>query len=202
MATASEEKRSCEKPLIFSAPMVRALLAGRKTRTMRVIKNLPPHWDRGQKPDSWGANYFCFYSMADPIGTFPILFRAPIQVGDLIWVRETIHMPKAAARIWLRVTKVDVQRPQDLTFDEQLAEGVVSTPQWLACKGETISGRGIDEGWEEYTREVWRDLWNHINVPGAWERNDWCFVYGLERIEKPQLNPPVTETAASEDARE
>jgi len=159
-----------EHGLTFIAAEVRALLAGIQSRTMRVIRNLPAHWVRGKIPQYFSEGDFCFYDPANPIGTFPTRFRVPIQVGDLIWVKETwleldrdhwaepgsprdkiivsdvpranaiayraecgvesdeirkeygykwrspVGMPKWAARIWLRMTDVDVERMHDVWY--------------------------------------------------------------------------------------
>ncbi|QYJ23389.1 hypothetical protein KYT87_09300 [Achromobacter sp. ES-001] len=74
-----------ERPILFSAPMVRALLAGTKTQTRRVVKGIDPanldstmtkaQWRQvnRDRPVSFGPTYFCPYG----------------QPGDRLWVRET-----------------------------------------------------------------------------------------------------------------
>ena len=74
-----------ERPILFSAPMVRALLAGMKTQTRRMIKPQPPD-DRRFKPvlatDDEGIELYCGWA-----GMIPI--RSPYgKVGDQLWVRE------------------------------------------------------------------------------------------------------------------
>lgn len=68
-----------ERPIIFSAPMVRALLAGRKTQTRRVLKPQPNRLNGGKPLNDGYGNY----SVAD--GWRPYRFRK----GDRLWVRET-----------------------------------------------------------------------------------------------------------------
>ena len=130
------------KPILFNAQMVRAILEGRKTVTRRAVK-FPRGWNpkfTGYIPDGavlYGSN------------NIPAA-KAPVQVGDVLWVRETwsrmetgqylykadnekpisylgwrpsIHMPREAARIFLRVTDVRVERLQDITPDQIDAEG-------------------------------------------------------------------------------
>ncbi|RQA03540.1 hypothetical protein IPC506_19550 [Pseudomonas aeruginosa] len=74
-----------ERPILFTGPMVRAILSGQKTVTRRVLKGLDPEllgetmtraqWQKvnRERPVSFGATYFCPYS----------------QPGDRLWVRET-----------------------------------------------------------------------------------------------------------------
>jgi hypothetical protein len=81
-----------EKPILFSTPMVKAILEGRKTMMRRVMKPQPKHEQDGESESD-----FAFLSwkdcqwMEDGIG-FPesgIADHAPYKKGDLLWVRET-----------------------------------------------------------------------------------------------------------------
>jgi len=78
-----------EHPILFSAEMVKAILDGRKTVTRRVIKEIPPYYIIGNKPQSYGPDDYNFYDLAFPIETYPTLVTPRYQVGDLLWVRET-----------------------------------------------------------------------------------------------------------------
>ncbi len=92
-----------ERPILFSAPMVRAILDGRKTQTRRVVKPQPPSSDAVHH--ATGARYG-WMSCADrgepqdhraigPVGVVhqlggPTVLRCPYGApGDLLWVRET-----------------------------------------------------------------------------------------------------------------
>lgn len=82
-----------EKPIIFSGPMVRAILAGNKTQTRRVIrfpKGLSPHWYHGPTDD--GLHDFMFGAI-DQANRMAIdwseFVKAPYAPGDVLWVRET-----------------------------------------------------------------------------------------------------------------
>ncbi len=83
--------------------------------------------------------------------------------------RPSIHMPKWAARIFLKVTAVWVERIRDISDDDISAEGV----------------RGVISRWnvngEE--RNCFTGVWEKV-YPGSWRRNDWVFVYEFERCEK------------------
>ena len=76
-----------ERPILFSGPMVRALLEGRKTQTRRIVKPQPPSgFDRvAPEPPGYG---FQWQNDAPPLGMWTV--RCPYGVpGDRLWVRET-----------------------------------------------------------------------------------------------------------------
>lgn len=86
--------------------------------------------------------------------------------------RPSIHMPKEAARIWLKVVDVRVERLQDITPDEAINEGTKEQFPPLA----------VDE---------FREIWNAtIKKPDldcyGWEANPWVWVIEFERCEKPE----------------
>lgn len=101
------------------------------------------------------------------------------------WVKHpSIHMPKEAARIWLKVTDVRVERLREITEDEAKAEGA-------------IDNRGFIHSPEnEYdhihtAREHFADIWNSIIKKSnldryGWEANPWVWVIEFERCEKPE----------------
>lgn len=81
----------------------------------------------------------------------------------------SMHMPKWASRIWLEITGVRVERVQDISIKDILAEGLEMTDyhdheRVHACY---------------YSR--WQTLWNSC-YPGSWERNDWVWVYEFKVI--------------------
>ncbi len=142
-----------DKPILFSAPMVRALLAGTKTQTRRLFKNIK---DVGEgKYHIWtkGGGVFGLSELDVPKFGPDYL---PIKVGDHLWVRErierangeavgypadgswlpndpwqwkrdtlpSIHMPRWASRLTLAVTDVRVERLQDISEADAKAEGL------------------------------------------------------------------------------
>ena len=83
MSMATEVKA---RPIIFSAPMVRAILAGAKTQTRRVVKPEPQHWQ-------WMVAFDdgTFARVGEDFETNP--FTSPLgQPGDRLWVRESIYV--------------------------------------------------------------------------------------------------------------
>lgn len=106
------------------------------------------------------------------------------HLGNMIKWHPSIHMPKEAARIWLKVTDVRVERLQDVTEDGAKAEGA-------------IDNRGFIHSPEnEYdsihtTREHFAEIWNNtIKKPDldryGWDANPWVWVIEFERCEKPK----------------
>lgn len=86
----------------------------------------------------------------------------------------SIHMQKEAARIWLKVTDVRVERLQNITEEQAQAEG---------CNSGMLSGPCTARGQFE-------NLWNSINQKCldcyGWDANPWVWVIEFERCEKPQ----------------
>jgi len=178
-----------DRPIIFSGPMVRALLDGRKTQTRRVLKPQPKYgfepWQDEDIGDWWQSGHG---EAGDDI------LAVPYAIGDRLWVRETfreiegdalratyaadtqswvkyggggpwrpsIHMPRWASRLTLTVTDVRVQRLQDITPANAIAEGIrpAANSQTIDCD----TPNPVDE---------FAHLWNTIHGPDAWDRNDW-----------------------------
>lgn len=96
--------------------------------------------------------------------------------------KPSIHMPKKAARIWLKVTNVSVERLQNITEDGAKAEGA----NWK---------NGKNVGWEE---KMWRTaierfakIWDSTIKKSdldryGWNANPWVWVIEFERCEKPK----------------
>lgn len=83
--------------------------------------------------------------------------------------RPSIHMPKEAARIWLKVKRVCVERVQDITNRDATAEGVTCA----------TDNSGMMH------RHKFRELWDSIsNEKSNWDANPWVWVISFERIER------------------
>lgn len=192
------------RPILFNTEMVRAILEGRKTCTRRVLKQPFEVHPNGYITKPRGNERLCPYI-------------PPYQPGDILYVRETwckgsygdekekyyykaddnnffctwhpsIHMPKEAARIWLKVTNVRVERLQEITDDGCIAEGVYPS---LCRKCNATFGCDTcpDEGYHE--TDGFSELWNStikksdIDVYG-WLANPYVWVIEFERCEKPR----------------
>ena len=79
-------------------------------------------------------------------------------------------MPKEAARIWLRVTDVRVERLQDMTDDDAEAEG---------CFDYTSTALGFPDVWDSTIKKSDLDRY-------SWQANPWVWVIEFERCEKPK----------------
>lgn len=107
------------------------------------------------------------------------MYRATDEIyGDARW-HPSIHMPKEAARIWLKVTDVRVERLQEITSEQIYREGVeVEYPH-------VLNG--------EEKRYAFSTLWNSTIKKSdidryGWDANPWVWVIEFERCEKPEIN--------------
>ena len=101
--------------------------------------------------------------------------------------RPSIHMPKEAARIWLKVTDVRVERLQKITEDGCIAEGIYPS-NCRGCNATFGCDACPDEGYNEV--DGFADLWNSTIKKSdldrySWDANPWVWVIGFERCEKP-----------------
>ena len=208
-------------PILFSAPMVRALLAGMKTQTRRVFKQAKglslsvciPDETPGVAELSWLYGDGPGYDVHESIKRVPCPYGQP---GDRLWVREawaaphqydghrpadipaltrwhyaatenlgglrgrpSIHMPRAASRITLEVTGVRVERLQDISEADALAEGVAIPPtpaEYRDACGELVLPS------RRTAREAYRVLWEQINGPESWVANPWVWAVSFRRV--------------------
>ena len=105
------------------------------------------------------------------------LYRATSEIsGDARW-HPSIHMPKEAARIWLKVTDVQVERLQDITSEQIYREGAEVEEPFV------LNG--------EEKRYAFSVLWNSTIKKSdldryGWAANPWVWVIEFERCEKPE----------------
>ena len=191
MINALNRERSLRKkmkPILFNTEMVKAILSGRKTMTRRVVKPQPRN-------------------TVDKIALER--FHAPYQIEDILYVRETwakvdvemfeeyiykadwkdgaeslkwrpsIYMPKKAARIFLYVKDVRVERLQDMRLKDFLAEGVILTSiEKSDCvKAPVRAKERFFDVWDSTIKPADRDKY-------GWDANPWVWVVEFEQISK------------------
>ncbi len=118
--------------------------------------------------ETWGEGYAegtYIYKADDKLAELPTFKKT-----SKILYHPSIHMPKEAARIWLKVTDVRVERLQDMTDDDAEAEG---------CFDYTSTALGFPDVWDSTIKKS--DL-DHY----GWDANPWVWVIEFERCEKPQ----------------
>ena len=150
-----------ERPILFSAPMVRAILDGRKTMTRRILTERHGEYcPYGHPGDFLWVRETFYNSRMD--NSMPTHYRADNQDEDfqLIW-NPSIFMPRWASRILLEITAVRVERLQKISEDDARAEGV---------SPETVG--------------PFSELWDSINrKPGrTWADNPFVWVIEFKRI--------------------
>ena len=187
------------KPMLFNTEMVRAILSGQKTCTRRVVKTQPgdridADWECGRNPNGE------LVTLTPPCHPGDILYvretwngvttgNPKVGFKTIFWYkaddkyenpadkwRPSIHMPKEAARIFLRVTDVRVERLQKIPGDGCAMEGI---PLYSGPVGER----------ENYYRNAFSVLWDstikHTDLDRyGWAANPWVWVIEFEQISK------------------
>lgn len=124
------------------------------------------------------------------------LQRRPGRLDRFGRVRPSIHMPKWAARTWLAVTSVRVERVQEITDEDAIAEGLKAiTKDGSLVKYGVPDRDGLpgsdDDGWpwvewERSPRDAFRKLWDSINAKRGygWDENPWVWCVSFRKIER------------------
>lgn len=184
-----------ERPILFSGPMVRAILEGRKTQTRRIVRGAALRWleDDGFTPEfvsdpdnrlcphgkpgdrlwvreTWAimskSRQSAWKGEAIPkhlMEGVELVYRADEDYGPGIY-RPSIHMPRWASRIDLEITDIRVERLQDITEEDAMAEGAYKSP----AAGNYRMGFG--------------EIWESINGSGSWTKNPWVWVIEFKRV--------------------
>lgn len=201
------------RPILFSTAMVQAILDGRKTQTRRIIKPQPSkqlfdvkmgYWS--EEPENLKHPYVKGkYQVGDIMWVRETFEIVPIEMAAItenysdvrkkikykaddgeafIKWKPSIFMPKEACRIFLKVTNVRVERLQDISEQDAIAEGIeeiAKTTRQSIYKNyipDDILGFAAPEN-------SFKSLWESINGKESWNKNPWVFVYDFERIERP-----------------
>lgn len=215
-----------ERPILFSAAMVRSILEDRKTVTRRAIKPQPTLHTTKWWPSNGSGPQWMAEGPSEATGgmrqTWPWTNCPYGQVGDRLWVREawaadaqvndvppsglsqgepvlytsdgavrqtgcsmitpgktrpSIHMPRWASRILLEITDIRVERLQDITPAQIIAEGV-------STRGEALWG---SRWWVDAPTQAIEDankdfaaLWN--SVGGDWAADPWVWRVEFKRV--------------------
>lgn len=100
-------------------------------------------------------------------------------------VRSSIHMPRWASRLTLEVVNVRVERLQEISDLDALAEGVMSRKVSTGDARlplQTVYGTGTETDWASTAQDAFEHLWESINGPGSWERNPFVRVVEFKKI--------------------
>lgn len=193
------------RPILFNTDMVRAILDGRKTVTRRLVKpqhlrvlNSHYHEEHPEVGDMKLLSKLCeppchpgdILYVREAWNVLPYsgesIYRADCDLTDkflssLKW-RPSIHMPKKAARIWLKVTDVRVERLQDITEEQAQKEGF---------EGKFVgTGEAMGSGWDVTPVDEFSELWDTTikqkdRVFYGWAANPWVWVIEFEPFGKP-----------------
>lgn len=203
-----------ERPMLFSGPMVRAILDGRKTQTRRVIQAqpiaLPPLGPVDVMDIMWskhGGNprvNLMIPEIRDAVCPYG-------KSGDRLWVRETwrldndqdkyiyranvvsygykwrpsIFMRRSVSRITLEITDVRVERVQDISEEDAKAEGIAPAKSCPVGDRRPWSG-DLGRTWWSDPRIAFLTLWDSINAKRGfgWDVNPFVWVIAFKRIEE------------------
>jgi len=190
-----------ERPILFNAEMVRAILAGRKTQTRRAVKGMALEWLEDSKfiPEYVASpdNDMCpngkigdqlwvreaFSAMGSNEGhALPIFYRADGEDGNK-WT-PSIHMPRWASRIQLEITNIRLERINQISEDDAKAEGMRFHHlynEWGGVEKHPASTNSLPQWrWYESPSKAFQHLWNSIYK--NWDTNPWVWVIEFKRI--------------------
>lgn len=226
--SSSGDYRMKERPILFSGPMVRAILEGRKTQTRRIIKEQPVSQGMMSFGEAWkwrnkGEEGWFSGVTADQISNplYGLIRSLPCphgKPGDRLWVREacaldgksvfyregheesvsrgprvdvrwrpSIHMPRWASRITLEITEVRVQRLQEISVEDAIAEGVEKRgefPNITPWRNYRLQER--DHSARNYSTPAasFMSLWDSINGFGSNKLNPWVWAITFKVMEE------------------
>ena len=178
--------------------MVRAILEGRKTQTRRIVKPQPERCSGCQSCNYIGDHFTqplpkCPYGAAETKLWVREAWAQTLS-GDYIYKanyceehppmglrgnwKPSIHMPKEAARIFLEISEIRVERLHDISECDSLAEGI------------DYKDYGDYQRYFDYQNHlfsfaslIWsfRSLWKSINGEESWDSNPWVWVVSFEK---------------------
>lgn len=199
------------RPILFNSEMVRAILDERKSCTRRLVKPEPQgYFEVNEEPlyiydtdgnqgkitppyhpgdilyvrETWGEGYedgTYIYKASDKLANHPMF-----KESSKLLYHPSIHMPKEAARIWLKVTDVRVERLQECgegwCIDIE-KEGIV-TPQDAILY---ISDDAFHNALRMEFQKIWDNTIKKSDIDRyGWDANPWVWVIKFERCGKPE----------------
>jgi hypothetical protein len=193
-----------ERPILFSGPMVRAILAGTKTQTRRMVKR---QGDMEFDPaDPHYGPYWLAYAAGDLDGE-DAKVRCPYGVpGDRLWVRETWAVQHeydtaapseigASAR-WHYAATEDLgglrKRPSIFLPRRgsrillEITEVRVERLQEISeqdARAEGVAPNAFERTADNWGGVLYRRLWESINGAGSWDANPWVWVVSFKRLQ-------------------
>lgn len=181
------------RPMLFSTPMVQALLNGTKTQTRRLVNS------------------------TIPLGNFEeTLKKSILKIGSIIWVRETwmdapnypvlpekyyykasvseqflknskgkwkpsLFMKKDTCRLFLEVTNVWIEKLNKISESDSLAEGIEYSTEF----GYKLYSKNSFFSKHLSASDSFMSLWESINGQGSWKENPFVWVYSFKVVECP-----------------
>ena len=193
-----------ERPILFSAPMVRALLAGTKTQTRRIVKpqpesNINPVWIEDAGAFQWhsiGSRRRCPYGQPgdalyvrealmavkdttiSPEEIMPVCaYRAD---GAHIWERDQVRVPWQ----WQCSTLPAIHCPR---WASRITLRVISVrvERLQEVSEEDAEAEGLAASANYSARQHFARLWTEINGAGSWDANPWCWCLSFSREPAP-----------------
>jgi hypothetical protein len=204
--------------------MVRSLLSGSKSQTRRILNPQPNMLNGGKPLNDGRGSYSVEGGWKlIPIATGDRLYiretfsgdwqfnslppaewgkNSPIwywadenpDYGDWTKPKPGIHMPRWASRITLIVESVKVERLQDISEEDAIAEGIEPFTDFMPYGHHWKRYR--DGGWNSYVDNPigsYASLWTEINGAGSWEANPWICATSFRVI--PQNIDTIREAA-------
>jgi len=199
-----------ERPILFSGPMVRAILDGSKTQTRRAenTKRFPcVAWDYASVGDrchslaahahgipgdrlwvreTWAVQHEYDAAAPSEIGVSAQWHYAATEDLGGLRKRPSIFLPRRGCRILLEITDVRVQRLQEISEQDARAEGI-----------ERVGGEHSCSPWRNYSLQPmapavlnsssplhsFMTLWESINGDGSWNTNPWVWALTFGRLQ-------------------
>lgn len=205
------------KPILFNTEMVRAILDDRKNVTRRVVKPQPFAVKQDKNDPCWCGHFVSESGkvLADkpPYHLGEILYvretwcnvntkehpsyfykadnNSPHDFDGLTPWRPSIHMPREAARLFLRVTDVRVEKLQSITEMQAEKEGLRYYDDICQDENWNPTFYDPDSGGDPSTVVGFSRLWNSTIKPTdralyGWDANPWVWAIEFERCEKPE----------------